>query len=156
MAFSGLDLANAIRARRFPGPLAPWVEHMRVHEENLVEVVEVGRIVTVWTPGKQFTVADGYVQGGLLCALADGGQWLAIATTQEDIEPWVTIDLHTRFVRPIRSGERVEIEHRVLNRAKTSAIVETTLTLPGGKLAAKVTGAWRKSETRKVQASPPE
>jgi uncharacterized protein (TIGR00369 family) len=153
MAFSGLDLANAIKARRFPKPLAPWAEHMRVTEENLVEVVEAGRIVSAWTPGQQFTVSDGYVQGGLICALADGGQFLAIATTLEAIEPWVTIDLHTRFVRAIKAGEPVEIESRVLSKTKTSAIVETTFTIAEGKLAAKVTGGWRRSETRTVPTS---
>ena len=152
MAFSGLDLANAIKARKNPLPLPPWVEHMRVHEENLVHTVEPGRIVSLWTPGQHCTVPDGYVQGGLLGALADGGQWLAIATTQETIEPWVTLDLHIRFVRPIKGGETIEIESRVLNRSKTSAFVETAFTRVDGKLAAKVTGGWSKSETRSVAA----
>lgn len=153
MGFSGLDFANAIKAGRSPSPPPPWVVHMRVLEENPIQIVEVGRIVTAWTPGPQFSLADGYVQGGLIAALADGGQWLAIATTQEAIEPWVTLDLHTRFVRRIKAGERVEIEHRVLSRSKTSAIVETTFTLGDGKLAAKVTGGWRKSETRVLPSS---
>jgi acyl-coenzyme A thioesterase PaaI-like protein len=148
MALSGLELARAIKERRFPMGLAPWAEHMRVHEENLVAIAEPGRIVSHWTPGRQFAVPDGYVQGGLLCALADGGQWLCIVSTAQTIEPWVTLDLHTRFARPIRCGEPVEIESRVLNRSKTSAIVETTFTLAGGKLAAKITGGWRKSGTR--------
>jgi len=148
MTFSGLDLANAIKAGRSPSPPPPWVEHMRVHIENPIQSVEVGRIVTAWTPGPQFSLGDGYVQGGLLAAMADGGQWLAIATTQDAIEPWVTLDLHTRFVRRIKAGESVEIEHRVVNRSKTSAIVETTFTLADGKLAAKVTGGWRKPEMR--------
>lgn len=146
MAFSGLDLAKAIKAGASPFPPPPWVEHMRVHIENPIQSAEAGRIVTAWTPGAHFSLGDGYVQGGLLAAMADGGQWLAIATTQETIEPWVTLDLHTRFVRRIKAGERVEIEHRVVNRSKTSAIVETTFTLEGGKLAAKVTGGWRKHE----------
>jgi acyl-coenzyme A thioesterase PaaI-like protein len=148
MAFSGLDLANAIKAGRPPLPPPPWVEHMRVHIENPIQSVEAGRIVTAWTPGPHFSLGDGYVQGGLLAAMADGGQWLAIATTQDTIEPWVTLDLHTRFVRRIKAGERVDIEHRVVNRSKTAAIVETTFTLSDGKLAAKVTGGWRKPEMR--------
>lgn len=152
MAFSGLDLAHAIKARKNPFPLPPWVEHMRVHEENLVHTVEAGRIGSTWTPGKQFSLPDGYVQGGLLTALADGGQWLAIATTLEALEPWVTLDLHIRFVRPIKAGESVEIESRVMNRSRTSAFVETTFTRADGKLAAKVTGGWTKSETRTVAA----
>jgi acyl-coenzyme A thioesterase PaaI-like protein len=148
MAFSGLDLANAIKAGNSPFPPPPWVEHMRVIDENPIQVVEPGRIVTHWTPGKHFTVADGYVQGGLLSAMADGGQFLALVSTLETFEPWVTMDLHTRFVRPIKAGERIEIENRVLNRTKTSAVVESTFTLDGGKLAAKITGGWRKSDTR--------
>lgn len=146
MAISGLDLANAIKAGRSPSPPPPWVKHMSVHTENLIQIVEIGRIVTAWTPGPQFSLSDGYVQGGLLSALADGGQWLAIATTQETIEQWVTLDLHTRFIRRIKAGEPVDIEHRGVNRSRTSAIVETTFTLAGGKLAAKVTGGWRKLE----------
>jgi len=156
MAFSGLDLANAIKARKNPLPLPPWVEHMRVHEENLVHTVEPGRIGSTWMPGKQFSLPDGYVQGGLLTALADGGQWLTIATTLDALEAWVTLDLHIRFVRPIKAGEQVEIESRVLNRSKTSAILETTFTRADGKLAAKVTGGWSKSETRNVVALQPE
>lgn len=148
MALSGLEFARAIAERRFLAPLPPWVEHMRVHEENLVHTVEVGRIVSTWTPGRHFAVPDGYVQGGLLAALADGGQFTAIMTTSEALEPWVTLDLHLRFARPIKVGQSVEIESRVLNRTQTSALVETTFALPGGKLAAKADGGWRKSQTR--------
>jgi acyl-coenzyme A thioesterase PaaI-like protein len=148
MAFSGLDLANAIKAGKSPFAPAPWIEHMRVIEENPIQIVEPGRIVTHWTPGQQFTVADGYVQGGLLSAMADGGQFMTIVTTLETVEAWVTTDLHTRFVRPIKAGERVEIESRLLSKTKTAAIVETTFTLLDGKLAAKITGGWRRSETR--------
>jgi uncharacterized protein (TIGR00369 family) len=119
-----------------------------------VHTVEPGRIGSTWTPGKHFSLPDGYIQGGLLCALADGGQWLAIATTLKALEPWVTLDLHIRFARPIKAGEQVEIESRVLNRSKTSALVETTFTRADGKLAAKVTGGWSKSETRNVAALP--
>jgi uncharacterized protein (TIGR00369 family) len=152
MNLSGLEFVQAIAERRFPAPLPPWVEHMRVHEENLVHTVEVGRIVSTWTPGKQFSLPDGYVQGGLLAALADGGQFTAIATTLEALEPWVTLDLHVRFVRPIKAGETVELDSRVMNRARNSAFVETTFTRADGKLAAKVTGGWAKSETRNVAA----
>ncbi|MBY0563277.1 MAG: PaaI family thioesterase [Hyphomonadaceae bacterium] len=150
MSFSGLDLALAIKERRFLAPLPPWVEHMRVHEENLVEQVEVGRIVSRWTPGRQFTVPDGYVQGGLICAVADGGQGLAVTTTLETFEAWVTLDLHIRFVRPIKAGQTVTLDSRVLSKTKNTAIAETTVMLEGDRLAAVVTGGWRKSETRAV------
>ena len=150
MAFSGLDIAIAIKERRSPLPLPPWVEHMRVHEENPIQTVELGRITTLWTPGKQFTVPDGYVQGGLLTAIADGNQGLAITTTLDAWEAWVTLDLHTRFMRPIKAGSRVGIESRVLSKTKTSAVAESRFTLEGDRLAAIVTGGWRKTDTRGV------
>ncbi|MGE0594810.1 MAG: PaaI family thioesterase [Hyphomonadaceae bacterium] len=150
---TGFELAMAIKERRLGAP-PPWVEHMRVLEENPIQVLEVGRVVTAWRPGPQFTVRDGYVQGGLLAALADGGQYLALLSTLETPESWVTIDLHTRFVRPIKQHEAVTIESRVLSRTATSAIVETTFTLAGERLAAKVTGGWRASPTRPVPGTP--
>jgi uncharacterized protein (TIGR00369 family) len=148
MALTGLQIVEAIKSGKFLAPMPPWAVHMRVAEENPVEIVEVGRVVSRWTPGPQFTLPDGYVQGGLICALADGGQALAITTTLETFDPWVTLDLHARYARPFKTGESVTIENRVLNIGKTSAIVESTFSLANGKLAVKVTGGWRKSETR--------
>ncbi|MFT3726431.1 MAG: PaaI family thioesterase [Terricaulis sp.] len=148
MALTGLQIVEAFKNAQFSRPLPPWIEHMRVHEENILAIAEVGRVVSVWTPGPQFTLPDGYVQGGLICALADGGQALAITTTLEAYAPWVTMDLQARYARPFKSGERITIESRVLNIGKTSAIVETTFMLASGKLAVKVTGGWRKSDTR--------
>ncbi len=150
MTMSGLALAEAIRDRTFPTPLPPWVERMEVHKENLVDLVERGRVASIWTPGRQFTVPDGYVQGGLLAALADGGQALALLTTQEMIEPWVTIDLHIRFVRPIKAGETVRIESRVVSRTGASAIIETTFTLVEERMAAIATGGWRSAAGRRA------
>lgn len=149
MELSGLELAKAIKSRKFVSALPPWVEHMRVHEENLVEIVEEGRICSVWTPGKQFTVPDGYVQGGLMTAIADGSQALALMTTQQKIEAWVTRDLHIRFARPVKAGERVDIESKVIERSESNALIETTFTLHSNKLAAKVTGSWQKTDGRR-------
>jgi uncharacterized protein (TIGR00369 family) len=123
---------------------------MRVHEENFLEVVEFGRVVSRWTPGQQFTVPDGYVQGGLIVAVADAGQGLAIMTTHAAPEPWVTIDLHTRFVRPIKRGESVTIESVVLTKTRNTAIIETTVSLPHERMVARISGGWRRSETRTV------
>jgi uncharacterized protein (TIGR00369 family) len=144
MTFSGLDFAKALQAGKPLGAPPPWVTHMRVIEENPIESVEEGRIVTNWTPGPHFTMQDGFVQGGLIGAMADGGQGLAVISTHKEFEVWVTVDLHIRFVRPIMGGTTVRLEHQVISKTKTTALAETTFTLPEGKLAAKVTGSWRK------------
>ncbi|WP_395647554.1 PaaI family thioesterase [Terricaulis sp.] len=150
-AFDGLAFVKAIQEKRAPGGgPPPWVAHMRVMEENLIESVEPGRLVTNWTPGPQFTVNDGYVQGGLLSAMADGGQFTTLMSMFTEFEMWVTMDLHARFVRPIKGGSTVRIESVVLNKSKTNAVVESTFTVDG-KLAAKITGGWRKIEQGRTE-----
>jgi uncharacterized protein (TIGR00369 family) len=148
MIATGLDFARAIQERRPDMPRPPWGEHMRVHEENIIDIVEFGRVLSRWTPGKHFTVPDGYVQGGLIASVADAGQGLAIMTTHDTPEAWVTIDVHIRFVRPIKLGETVTIESLVLTKTKNTAIIETTVSLPNDRMVARITGGWRRSETR--------
>ena len=122
---------------------------MNVHKENQIIEVAYGRALTHWHPGKQFSVPDGYVQGGLINALADAGQALALITTHEEFVPWVTTDLQTRFIRPIKIGTAVHIENIVRSKTKTTAIVESTFTIDGEKLAAIITGGWRDSQGRR-------
>jgi acyl-coenzyme A thioesterase PaaI-like protein len=149
-AFDGLAYVKAIQGMRSTNAPAPWAVHMKVLEENLIQSAEPGRLVTSWTPGAHFTVNDGYVQGGLLSAMADGGQFVTLMTMFTEFEVWVTMDLHTRFVRPIKGGGPVRIEHVVLNKSKTNAVVETTFSVDD-KLAAKVTGGWRKIEQGRAE-----
>ena len=156
MAFTGLDLVKAIASGSTGMAPPPWVEHFRIREENPIESVETGRLVSIWTPGDQNTVMDGYVQGGIVTAIADGAQTLALISTQDELEAWVTLDFHTRFVRPIKAGARVEIDTIVLNKSKTSALIESTFMLPEGKLAAKVTGGWRHAAGRRGLEPPKE
>lgn len=148
MIVTGLDFARAVQARSAEIPRPPWGEHMRIHEENIFDVVEFGHVVSRWTPGAHFTVPDGYVQGGLIASIADAGQGLAIMTTHDTPEAWVTIDLHIRFVRPIKLGQTVTIESIVITKTRNTAIIETNVAFAPDKLVARVTGGWRRSETR--------
>ena len=149
MSVSGLEIVRAIQSQKFISEPPPWVEHMSVNEENIIQMVENGRITSVWTPGIQFSVPDGYVQGGLCSAIADGSQALALLTTQPQLEVWVTQDLHTYFLRPLRIGLAVNIESIVLNKSATSALVETTFSTSEDKLAIKVIGTWKSAEGRR-------
>jgi acyl-coenzyme A thioesterase PaaI-like protein len=135
--FDGLAFVRAIQEGRAVVGAPPWAVALKVMDDNVIQ-----------TPGEQFTVLDGYVQGGLIGAMADGAQSLALMSTQTAFETWVTLDLHTRFARPIKAGTAIRIETVVLNKSRTGAVAESTFTfLADGKLAAKATGGWRKAET---------
>jgi uncharacterized protein (TIGR00369 family) len=147
-SFDGLAFVRAIQEGRGVAGAPPWAVALKVMDDNVIKSVETGRIVTTWTPGEQFTVLDGYVQGGLIGAMADGVQSLALMSTQTEFETWVTLDLHTRFARPIKAGTAIRVETVVLNKSRTGAVVESTFTFAAdGRLAAKATGGWRKAET---------
>jgi uncharacterized protein (TIGR00369 family) len=119
---------------------------MRLDQDSLIESVEPGHLVSSWRPKQHFTVLDGYLMGGVIPAVADNHQSLTMFSSHDALEQWVTMDLHTRFLRPIRGGDEIVIESRVITKGKTSAVIETTFMLPGGRLAAIVTGGWRKVE----------
>jgi uncharacterized protein (TIGR00369 family) len=120
---------------------------LRFDSDMAIDSVAAGHLVSTWRPQEHFTVIDGYLLGGVIAAVADNHQSLTMFSSHEALEHWVTLDLHTRFLRPIRGGDAVTVESRVVSKGKTSAMVETTFTLAGDKLAAKVAGGWRKVES---------
>ncbi len=141
----GLDFLRSMRDGTLSKPPAPFVAHLNLRQSARIEEFEEGRVVQSWTVEKQFTLPDGIVQGGLLCAIADMSQTFAIFSTLDAFEIWPTLDFHIRFIRPVRMGEIVRVESRVVSRGKASAVVETTLENADGKLLARVTGGWAKA-----------
>jgi uncharacterized protein (TIGR00369 family) len=145
MTHWGMDFVTAIKAGRSPFPPPAWMTHLGLAgtDAYVIDTAAPGRVVSIWTPVAHFTVPDGFVLGGLITAVADGAHMLALMTLSETPQNWVTTDFHTRFVRAVRAGETVRIDTEVVNRGRSSAIVEARFTLAGDKLAAIVTGAWR-------------
>src|SRR6476660_93562 len=41
---------------------------------------------------------------------------MPLMPTQVSFETWSTLDFHTRFVRPVKSGDAIRIESKVANR----------------------------------------
>jgi len=143
----GVKVVTDIREGRSAWPTPEFVKTMRLDQDVVIETVAPGRLISTWRPQQHFTVLDGYLMGGVIPAVADNHQSLTMFSSLEAHEQWVTMDLHTRFLRPIRGGDVVRIESLIVSRGKTAAVIETTFTLPGDKLAAKVTGGWRKVES---------
>jgi uncharacterized protein (TIGR00369 family) len=142
-----MGFVNSLRDEHAPRP--PYAIHLGYPEGLVYDEVEEGRVTFKWTVAPHFTMSDGIVQGGLLGSIADTSQVMAIFTTCDAPESWLTLDLHIRFVRPIRVGEVVRVESRLVNKSRSSAIVETTFTSAEGKLQACATGGWTKPERQR-------
>jgi uncharacterized protein (TIGR00369 family) len=65
----------------------------------------------------------GFLQGGLICALADGAMGFAYVTTLAEGESFTTVELKTSFLRPFATG-RLLATGRVLNRGRTLGLTE--------------------------------
>ena len=65
----------------------------------------------------------GFVQGGVICVLADGAMGFAFATTLADGESFTTVEMKTNFLRPFAAG-RLVATGRVVNRGRTLGLTE--------------------------------
>jgi uncharacterized protein (TIGR00369 family) len=141
----GLDFLKSMRDGTASSPPPPFAAHLNLRQSVRVEEFEEGRVVLNWIVQKHFTLPDGIVQGGLLCAIADMSQTFALFSMLDAYEVWPTLDFHIRFIRPIRFDDVVRVESNVVNRGKTNAVVETTFENSERKVLARVTGGWAKA-----------
>jgi uncharacterized protein (TIGR00369 family) len=141
----GLDFLKTMRDGTLSTPPPPFAAHLNLRQSVRIEDFEEGRVVLNWTVEKHFTLPDGIVQGGLLCAIADMSQTFALFSMLDAHEVWPTLDFHIRFMRPIRIDDVVRVESKVVSRSKMSAVVETTFESSERKLLARVSGGWAKA-----------
>jgi uncharacterized protein (TIGR00369 family) len=79
----------------------------------------------------------GTLHGGILCDLADAAMGCAFASTLEDDETFTTLDLTTKFFKPIWNA-RVTALARVTKRTRTLGLIECEISDESGSLVAKV------------------
>jgi len=65
----------------------------------------------------------GTLHGGVICDLADAAMGTAMATTLEDDESFTTLDLTTKFFKPIWDA-RIRAAASVVKRTRTLGLVE--------------------------------
>ncbi len=105
--------------------------------------VEVGHFVMEWTIDAHLTHFDGIVQGGVVNVVADTGQSFAFWSTSTGPEMYSTYEFTTRFLRPMKTGDVLEVSSEVVNRSRRVGVIETRfVNRDTGKLCAMVTGSW--------------
>jgi uncharacterized protein (TIGR00369 family) len=80
----------------------------------------------------------GFVQGGVICVLADGAMGFAFATTLADGDSFTTVEMKTNFLRPFKAG-RLLATGRLINRGRTLGLTEAHVRDEQGRLIAHAT-----------------
>jgi uncharacterized protein (TIGR00369 family) len=91
--------------------------------ENIGE----GRATVTFAAGPQHVNPMGTLHGGILCDIADAAMGMAFASTLAPDESFTTIELKMNFFRPVWQT-RLRAEGTVLQRGRTIAYVECTIT----------------------------
>lgn len=99
--------------------------------------IELGRSVFEMDAGPQHANPMGTLHGGVICDLADAAMGTAMATSLEDDETFTTLDLTSKFFKPIWSA-RLRATARLVKRTRTLGLVECEVTDEKGSLVAKL------------------
>jgi uncharacterized protein (TIGR00369 family) len=103
---------------------------------RIVEV-ELGQAVFEMQGSKRHANPMGTMHGGILCDLADAAMGCAMATSLEEGESFTTLDLTTKFFKPVWDA-RLKAVGRLTKRTRTLGLVECEIHDQTGSLVAKV------------------
>ncbi|MAI90222.1 PaaI family thioesterase [Ponticaulis sp.] len=86
---------------------------------------------------------DGIVHGGMQTVVADIAQGHAFSTLLDAPCGFSTVDLSSRFLRPMKSGQTYRVETRVTEQTRRTALIETTIHREDGKPVSHFLGSWQ-------------
>lgn len=79
----------------------------------------------------------GTLHGGVIVDLADASMGTALASTIEPGTTYTTIELHTNYFKPVRSG-RITAKSKIVKKTKSIAVVECDVVDESNSLVARV------------------
>lgn len=79
----------------------------------------------------------GTLHGGVIVDVADAAMGTALASKIPSGETYTTIELHTNYFKPVRSG-RIVARARIVKQTRSIAVVECDVSDDGGSLVARV------------------
>jgi len=134
VGLNGLEQLRAMRDGRVPRPPIMDLIDMESFE------AEPGR-VTVTMRAQEFHYNPlGGVHGGVIATLVDTAASCAVHSTLAVGELYTTLDLNTRFLRPVTvDSGLLRCEGRVLNRGRRTALAQAELSDQTGRLVAHAT-----------------
>ena len=119
LSLAGLEYMRAVASGEIARPPIAALLGMEIVE------AEEGRALFAITPGEQHYNPIGVVHGGIAATLLDSAMGCAVHTTLPVGWSYGTLDLSTRFVRPITSDTgRMLCEGVVVHRGRSTATTE--------------------------------
>lgn len=118
------------RGEASPPPIAKFLD-MRITE------VADARVVMQMPVDKRYANPIGTLHGGILCDLADSAMGTAFATTCEEGESYVTVELKCNYLRPVWES-MLTATAWVVSRGKTTGLTECEVRDDRDKLIAKL------------------
>ena len=120
---SGIDQLRTMIAGDLPAPPI-----MATLDMEVIEVVDKGAVRVFLTPQEFHYNPLGSMHGGVISALLDTAAGCSVHTTLPQGMGYTSLDLHTRFLRPITVGSgRLRCEGSVTNRGRQTALAEARL-----------------------------
>jgi uncharacterized protein (TIGR00369 family) len=124
------DLEKVLRGEVPPPPIAKLLGLE-------LTSVEPGRVVVELKASERHANPMGTLHGGVICDLSDLAMGASMATTLEDEESFTTLDLTSKFFKPIWNA-RLRATGRVVKRTRSLGLIECDVEDDKGSLVAKV------------------
>lgn len=124
------SLRGLVTGETSPPPIAVLIGFTAKH-------VELGHTVMELETSARHANPMGTLHGGVICDVADAAMGIAFATTLEDDETFTTLDLTTKYFKPIWNA-RLQATAHVVKRTRTLGLIECDVTDDGGSLVARV------------------
>jgi uncharacterized protein (TIGR00369 family) len=124
------ELRGLVTGETSPPPIAVLVGFV-------ARRVELGLAVMELETTSRHANPMGTLHGGVICDVADAALGISFATTLEDDETFTTLDLTTKFFKPIWNA-RLSFSAQVVKRTRTLGLIECEVTDETGSLIAKV------------------
>ncbi|MGE4298253.1 MAG: PaaI family thioesterase [Desulfovibrionaceae bacterium] len=102
-----------------------------------VEHIGADRAVLCMDVDERHIQGAGVAAGGILATLLDEAMAHAVIATLDNGDATATVDMSVRFLRPVKRGDAVRAEARVLRRGGRIIHVEADVLLPNGDIAAR-------------------
>ncbi|MEX0169983.1 PaaI family thioesterase [Streptomyces sp. LMG1-1-1.1] len=122
MSMAGIDFLREMIAGRLPGPPIAALLGFTLEE------VEPGRAVFALEPGEEHYNPIGSVHGGVYATLLDSAAGCAVHTTLPQGMAYTSLDLATRFLRPITMDTgKIRAVGTVISQGRRTALAEAGL-----------------------------
>ena len=127
-------LIERIRAvQRGEAPMPPVAALLQI---RIAEVAE-GRVTMQMSVDGRYANPIGTLHGGIICDLADAAMGTAFATTCEEGDSYVTVELKCNFLRPVWTAQ-LRAAAFVVSRGKTVGLAECEVRDEAKRLIAKL------------------